>query len=207
MWGEVLRAAPKLAARSRYCEYNMRSFWLLAAVAVVAAPAQADPARDALAEVAKCSDIPGAADRLQCYDAAAQSAKTAMSAPVQAPVQQQAAAKPAKEEDEGGGVLSWFGLERPVTKTEDFGKPPMPTAQEVNKISATVVEFAKNPYGRSIFILDNGQVWKQIDGDQTEVRDPSRGETLKVAIETGMFGSYSLTVEGRNGIVKVRRVK
>ena len=50
-------------------------------------------------------------------------------------------------------------------------------------------------------------MWKQIDGDLTEVRDPSRNEKLKVSIESGMFGSYSLTIEGRTGIVKVRRVK
>jgi hypothetical protein len=186
----------------------MRFFWLLAAAVVITAPAQADPARDALALVAKCADIPGAADRLQCYDAAAETAKTAMSSPAPA-VQQQASAKPApQEEEEGGGVLSWFGLERPVTKTEDFGKPPMPTGpKEINQISANVLEFAKNPYGRSIFILDNGQVWKQIDGDQSEVRDPSKGETMKVSIETGMMGSYTLKVDGRTGIVKVRRVK
>jgi len=183
----------------------MRFFWLLAAAVVVAAPAQADPARDALAEIAKCSDIPAAADRLQCYDAAAQGAKTAMSTPAPAAV---ASAQPGGEEEEGGGVLSWFGLERPVTKTEDFGKPPVPTGpKEIKQISANVIEFAKNAYGRSIFILDNGQVWKQIDGDQTEVRDPSKTETMKVSIETGMLGSYSLKVEGRTGIVKVRRVK
>jgi hypothetical protein len=185
----------------------MRFFWLLATAVVIAAPAQADSARDALAQVAKCSDIPTAADRLQCYDAAAETAKTAMSTAAPA-IQQQASAKPAAEDEEGGGVLSWFGLERPVTKTEDFGKPPMPTGpKEINEISANVLEFAKNPYGRSIFILDNGQVWKQIDGDQSEVRDPSKGETMKVSIETGMMGSYTLKVQGRTGIVKVRRVK
>lgn len=178
----------------------MRFFWLLAAAAVIAAPAHANPARDALAEVAKCADIPVAADRLQCYDAAAQGAKTVMSAPVERQAQ--------SEEEEGGGVLSWFGLERPVTKTEDFGKPPVPTGpKEIKEISATVIEFAKNAYGRSIFILDNGQVWRQIDGDSTEVRDPPKGETMKVSIETGMLGSYSLRVDGRRGIVKVRRVK
>jgi hypothetical protein len=185
----------------------MRFFWLLAAAVVIAAPAQADPARDALAEIAKCSDIPAAADRLQCYDAAAQGAKTAMSTPAPV-VERQVSAQPGQEEEEGGGVLSWFGLERPVTKTEDFGKPPVPTGpKEINHISASVIEFAKNAYGRSIFILDNGQVWKQIDGDQTEVRDPSKNETMKVTIETGMFGSYTLKVSDRNGIVKVRRVK
>jgi hypothetical protein len=187
----------------------MRFFYLLAAAVVVAAtPAQADPARDALAQIAKCADIAAAVERLQCYDTAAAAAKTAMSAPVEAAPVRQAAVQTEQKEEEGGGVLEWFGFSRPVTKTEDFGKPPVPTGpSEVKEISAGVIEFAKNAYGRSLFILDNGQVWKQVDGDLTEVRDPDKGEQMKVSIETGMFGSYSLRVEGRKGIVKVRRIK
>ena len=186
----------------------MRFFWLLAAVVLVAAPAQADPAHDALAKVAKCADIAAAVERLQCYDTAAADAKTAMSAPVEAVPLQQASA----EEDEGG-VLEWFGLgqKKPVTKPEEFGKPPVPMAasgpKEITEISSSVVELAKNAYGRSIFILDNGQVWKQVDGDTTEVRDPSKGETMKVTIEKAVFGSFSLSIDGRRGIVKVRRIK
>jgi hypothetical protein len=183
----------------------MRIFWLLSAAVLVSLPAHADPARDTLSAIVKCTEIATAAERLQCFDAAAPGAKTALAAPVQQTVAQTDQA-PAQEEE--GGVLSWFGLSRPVTKTEDFGKPPIPTGpKEIQEISAGVVEFAKNAYGRAIFILDNGQVWKQVDGDTTEVRDPSRGETMKVTIETGLMGSYALSVEGRRGIVKVRRVK
>jgi hypothetical protein len=184
----------------------MRSFYLLAAALIAVAPAQADSARDALAQVAKCADVAAATERLQCYDAAAAVAKTAMSAPAEAQPVRQAAVQ--TEQEEEGGVLEWFGLSRPVTKTEDFGKPPVPVGpKEIKEISAGVLEFAKSAYGRSIFILDNGQVWKQVDGDLTEVRDPSKGETMKVSIETGMFGSYNLRIEGRTGLVKVRRVK
>lgn len=184
----------------------MRIFWLLSGIALFSVPAQADPTRDALAEIAKCAEIATSAERLQCFDKAAAGAKTALSTPAPAPVQQ-AAVQPEAEEE--GGLLSWFGLSRPVTKTEEFGKPPVPVAgpKEITEISASVLEFAKNAYGRSIFILDNGQVWKQIDGDQTEVADPKSDETMKVSIETAMFGSYALRVEGRRGIVKVRRIK
>lgn len=185
----------------------MRFFCLLAAGFLVAVPAQAQSARDVLSEVAKCADIAAAKERLECYDAVAGRAKTVMTAPAEAVPVRQATAQPAEEEAEGG-VLEWFGLSRPVKKEEDFGKPPVPTGpKEIKEITSGVLELAKNPYGRSIFILDNGQVWKQIDGDITEVRDPSRDEKLRVSIETGMFGSYSLKIEGRTGIVKVRRVK
>lgn len=184
----------------------MRFFLLLSAAVLISTPVHADAARDTLAAIAKCADIAAAAERLQCFDVAASGAKTALAAPAPAAVALQSDQKPAEEEE--GGVLGWFGLARPVTKSEDFGKPPMPAGpKEIQEISATVLEFAKNAYGRSIFILDNGQIWKQVDGDTTEVRDPSRNETMKVTIETGIMGSYTLRVEGRRGIVKVRRVK
>jgi hypothetical protein len=190
----------------------MRTFWLLSGTIFLCAsvPASADPARDALAEITKCADIADAAERLKCFDAATVGAKTALAAPPPAapaaPVQQ--ASVQTEEKEEEGGVLSWFGLSRPVTKSEDFGKPSKPVGpKEITEISAGVLEFAKNPLGRSIFILDNGQIWKQIDGDNTEVAEPKRGEAMKVSIETAVFGSYALRIEGRRGIVKVRRLK
>lgn len=182
----------------------MRAVLVLSAAVLLAIPVQADPARDALAEVAKCADIAVAAERLACFDKASATAKTALAT---APVQQAAV----ETEEEEGGVLRWFGLaeRKPVTKAEDFGKPPviMEGPKEVTEISATVVEFAKNAYGRSLFILDNGQVWKQVDGDDFEIRAPRKDEVLKVTIEKALMGSFSLTIDGRNGLVKVRRVK
>jgi hypothetical protein len=190
---------------SIYCESTMRNIWLMSAVLLLVAPAHADPARDALSAIAKCTDIASSAERLQCFDAAAPNAKNALVAPAPTPQ----AKPPAAAEEEEGGVLGWFGLSRPTTKPEDFGKPPAPVAgpKEIQEISAGVLELAKNAYGRAIFILDNGQIWKQIDGDTTEVRPAPRDETLKVTIEKGLMGSYALSIEGRRGIVKVRRVK
>jgi type VI secretion system VasI family protein len=187
----------------------MRFFLLLAGAAILAAPARAESTQDVMAQVAKCSDIAAAIERLDCYDNAARAAKTALATPASSP-EQQVVAKTAPEEDEGGGVLSWFGLSRPATKAEDFGKPPAPPEtgpKEITEISAGVIEMAKNAYGRALFVLDNGQVWKQIDGDQSNVDEPKSGQQLKVTIEKALFGSYALTVEGRRGIVKVRRVK
>jgi hypothetical protein len=185
----------------------MRAILLLSAAVLVAIPVQADPARDALAEVAKCADIAAATERLACYDKAAGTAKTAMAA---APVQQ-AAVEPESE----GGVLEWFGLSerKPVVKAEDFGKPPAPVEakqdgpKEITEISSTVIEFAKNAYGKSLFVLENGQIWKQVEGDTVDVRPPRPDEPMKVKIEKAFMGSFSLSVDGRNGIVKVRRVK
>ena len=95
-----------------------------------------------------------------------------------------------------------------VPKVEEFGKPPPPPrSAEIAEITATVLELAKTPRGRAVFVLDNGQTWRQLDADATEVREPAAGKSMKVTIERGFLDSYNLIIEGRNGLIKVRRLK
>jgi hypothetical protein len=166
---------------------------VLAFISIFAAgAAHADSAADASAEIAKCAAIADSAARLKCFDAAAPRANGA-------PAAQPAREAPDRDE---------FGFPPPpVTKVEDFGKPPPPP--EITQITATVIELARTLRGRSIFILDNGQVWRQIDGDDTNVQDPQPGKTMKVAIEMGVWllGNYNLTIEGQNALIRVRRLK
>ena len=171
--------------------------------------AGASPARDAMTAVAKCAEISGTDERLQCFDAAAASVRTVL-----ADADRQAEAA-RKQEEEGGGVLAWFGFTQdgpPVTKAEDFGIAPAKNTRpdapkEITEISASVQEFAKTPLGKSIFILDNGQIWRQLDGDQTEVQHRSSSGPMNVRIEKAFMGSYSLFIEGTKKMVKVRRLK
>ena len=170
-------------------------------IAILSGSAWADEGRDTLSEVAKCADIAAASDRLKCFDAAVTKVQAALAAPP--------AASQSAQAREGGGVLSWFGFERPVTRPEDFGKPATPVASqhEVTSITAGVTEYAKNAYGRALFVLDNGQTWKQIDGDNRELADLHEGEKTQVVIETGLMGGYDLSIVGHSGMVKVRRVQ
>ena len=93
-----------------------------------------------------------------------------------------------------------------IPKTEDFGKPP-PRPPEVDQVNATVREFSKTMRGRALFVLDNGQTWRQLEGDDAQVLEPPPGAILKVTIARGAFGSYNLTIEGRNGLIRVRRIE
>jgi hypothetical protein len=187
----------------------MRSV-LLAGVAILGiGSAQASPARDALTAVTKCTEIAGTAERLQCFDAAATAARNVLSE-----ADRQAAVKPQEEESEGG-VLAWFGFapeEKPVTKPEDFGITPKtedrPGApKEISEISAKVIEYAKNAHGKSLFILDNGQVWKQVDGDTSELYHRESEGQMNIRIEKAIMGSFSLYIEGKTMKLKVRRIK
>jgi hypothetical protein len=156
----------------------------------VTGAAHADSAADA---IARCAEIADSAARLKCYDAAAPRANGAA----------------AQQAGEAPGRVDGFGLStpEPVTSVEDFGKPPPPP--EITQITATVIELARTVRGRSIFTLDNGQVWRQIDGDDADVQDLEPGKTMKVAIEMGLrlLGNYNLTIEGQNALIRVRRVK
>ncbi len=174
----------------------MRTILIASLLALLAGPVYADATQDALAEIAKCADLQEPAARLKCFDTAAPRAKRALA---------EAQAR------EKRGILDWFGFGRPskpVTKPEDFGKPAAPAEPgEITQLTATVTDFAKTPRGKSIFILDNGQVWRQLDSDTDEVFEPASGKPMKVTIEVGSFGGYNLSIEGRNGIIKVRRLK
>jgi hypothetical protein len=164
---------------------------VLAFISILAAAARAG-AQDASAEIARCAAITDSAARLKCFDAAAPRANSAP------------AAQPAREAPDRDG----FGFPPPpVTRVENFGKSRPPP--EITRITATVLELGRTARGRPIFILDNGQVWRQIDGDDTDVQDPQPGKTMKVAIEIGVWllGNYNLTIEGQNALVRVRRVK
>ena len=94
--------------------------------------------------------------------------------------------------------------EAQAPKAADFGKPN-PPPREVAQIIATVRELSRSVRGQAIFVLDNGQVWRQIDADDSTVRDSVTGR--KVTIQRGILDSFDLVVEGRNGLIKVRRLE
>jgi hypothetical protein len=178
-------------------KFRVRVFLMACATVAMVGAARGNDTRDALAQFVKCAEIADPAKRLECFDAATARGKAALAAP---PPQ---VAQPPKEKS----LLEWFGFSRPapVTKPEEFGKPaPEP---EVTQISDNVLEFAKTPRGKAVFILENGQVWRQIDGDSTDVYAAPPGAKMRVTIEVGVLGSYNLTIDGRKGLIKVNRLK
>ena len=171
----------------------MRSILLVLACAAFAVHAQTP--KEALSEIVRCAGIADAADRLKCFDAAAPRAKSALAE---------------QEAKESRGILDWFGFSRakPVTKPEDFGKPAAAApGVEVTQITSTVLEFATTARGKALFVLENGQVWRQLDADDARVHPPDPGKPMKVTIEIGFMDSYNLLIEGRRVLVKVRRLK
>jgi hypothetical protein len=58
-------------------------------------------------------------------------------------------------------------------------------------------------YNTTIFYMENGQVWRQIDSDR--VRLPRNSDTLTAEVRRGAMGSYLLRVNGGGRAIRVRR--
>ncbi|MEJ1967810.1 MAG: hypothetical protein WDN03_04110 [Rhizomicrobium sp.] len=161
---------------------------IAAAVLLVASGAQA--AQDDLASaILKCLDQQGEQAQLACYNRIALRlrAERAISVPSPAVPPPSVAAKPS-----------------------DFGKESLPTggddSAEHDSLTAQVTGVTYNPFRRFTVRLDNGQVWRQMDGDSSVARFRNDG-TEAVRIARGMFNSYHLFIVGVTGSYVVKRIK
>jgi len=167
---------------------------------------------DVLEALGRCAAVAESNARLACYDALAPRLKDALATPPAS-----LGHEPTKQEQE-----SWFGFDigslfgggsaQPTT-VEQFGKERTVAAQatrereEIDSISAGVTEVAFTPVGQFIVFLDNGQVWRQLQGDSDRAHFRSNPKDNKVTISRGALGSYNLAINGSDRIFKVTRVK
>jgi len=156
--------------------------------------------------------------RLACYDQLSPQVKSALLTPPQGHE-----GPPTPEEQK-----SWFGFDlgnlfgtAPSRQTtpEKFGSenlappppkpgeaPPPPMPEPIDSIGAKVTEVAYTAFGKFIVFLDNGQVWRQVEGDADHAMfDKNGGDT--VTISRGALGSYTLTIGDSAKTYKVKRVK
>ena len=183
-------------------------------LALLSGPVHADPREDLLQAMSKCAAITDDKARLSCFDAAAPHLRDVLNVPPAT-----LSTPPTKEEEK-----SWFGFNlgalfggTPSTQTtpQQFGQESTPqaqqqvqtAAQEVDSISAGVTEYSFTLDKKFIVFLDNGQVWRQLQGD-TGVAHFLRVPTdNKVTIERGLIGSYNLSINDGNATYKAIRVK
>jgi hypothetical protein len=178
--------------------------------ALVAAPFAMAQTGDVSAGLSRCLAMGDAQARLACYDDLARSVApplTHVAAPV-APTPPVVAPPPPQ---------ATFGQPDQATQTtpEQFGSESLPRQEapkpeapkEIDSIAATVTEYAKNPFGKFIVFLDNGQVWRQLQGDSGEARFNRKPSDNKVRIERGLLGSYTLLLNDSAKTFKVERIK
>ena len=185
-------------------------------------PGSGDADNALLRALSHCATLENSAARLACYDGLAPRVNAALGggAPAKAAV---ASKTPTKEEQS-----SWFGFDvgdlfgtSPAQQTtpQQFGAenteavkkaretPPPGKPKPIDSITAGVTEYAYNPFGKFIVFLDNGQIWKQLQGDSDRARFKRRATDNTVKISRGFLGSYNLSINGSARIYKVTRVK
>jgi hypothetical protein len=174
------------------------------------------PTQDLLEALGRCAAIADDHARLACYDAMSPRVKDALAAP---PPSLPGNRPPTTEEQR-----SWFGFDlgnlfgaapSQQTTPQQFGSDKLPeihakeetAAAAVDSISAGLTEVSYTLTGKFILFLDNGQVWKQIEGDvdRAVFRKPAKDN--KVTISRGFIGSYNLTINDSAKVFKVTRVK
>ena len=177
---------------------------------------QASPRDEVLEGLQKCAGIGDDKARLGCYDSLARPAQEALARPPEA---KEADHPPTKEEQK-----AWFGFDlsglfgsspSQQTTPEKFGSENLPATRqkeevakvEVESITANVTDYAFTPFGKFIVFLDNGQVWRQLQGDTDHAMFHKNAKDNKVTIERGFIDSYNMTLNDSTRVFKVQRVK
>jgi hypothetical protein len=159
-------------------------------------PAWAGPREDAAAAMARCDSLKDNAAWLDCHERATTQMRAALSAPSRA-------LPPAPAP---GGLRSGSG----ASAASSFGEeslPRRPRASAPKRVVARVqdVSFSKNGY--FTVGLDNGQWWRQVDGDTAYARFREPANRNVITIERGFIGSYNLHIQGLSQGYKVDRIR
>jgi hypothetical protein len=166
---------------------------------LLASPALAQ----APAAMMACVKITSDTERLACFDKAmastspearAASEKRAAEAAVVA-----AAAAKAKAEADAVAQRDSFGAESVASRSARFETP----AGELQEIETSVTELLTNASGQWLFLLENGQLWKQ--ADTSRVPHVRVGDRVKVT--RAALGGYHLNFLKQKTWVLVKRVR
>ena len=161
-------------------------------------------AQDSLpAQLTACLPISGMLQRLACYDRVAHSiAPVSRSAPLQRP----AASPPPVAYAPPGAAAAPAVVPPPPTGlgSERLPRTASAAPRRAQELIANVASVTYDARGRFTVTLDNGQVWRQLEGDTAVLQAP---RNASVRISRGAIGSYDLNVVGRNATYRVLRLQ
>lgn len=170
-----------------------------AIAALLAGGAHAQSAGDPVADaLIACLDIGADDERLSCLESAAEALKAmrAQTADGGTMAGAQADAGAAAAQDD------LFGAEA-LASTKRAKREKAKTA----RLDAGVVEIRPGPLKNVTVVLDNGQVWRQLEGDRAEIRPPKNPAGLTATVTKGAFGNYWMTINGIDRQIRVKRIK
>lgn len=176
---------------------------LVASLTTVTTGSLVPPA--ALAQTAGSAALLGCAakvddsERLACYDALAAGVSAegrAVASRREAARQAQAAA--AAAEVEKARKAAEAAAE--AAKQDSFGKAQS-DSEQIDELPVVISEVMQDKRGRYVFMLDNGQIWRQVEPYPLPPIKDGTAATLK----RGALGSYRIKIAGTNRNIPVIR--
>lgn len=180
---------------------------MVLALAGAPAPAEAQSLSGALKV---CSWIEDDTSRLACFDRAVRElAEQPAGAPVAvAPAPRTVA--PAAPSNRAAAPAPTQPAAAPrtaavaTTPEDDFGKREIDRENRVDRVTARLVTARQAPDSKWVFTLDNGQVWRQIDGPTYGIDDEDQPG---VVIKRAFLGSFLMSIDDGPKGLRVRREK
>lgn len=156
------------------------------------ASATAAPAQESLpSQLGACLQITGMLQRLACYDGLARTVS-----PMSRTAPRPATSYPPPPV-----------APPPVAAAQGLGSERLPRQASVappKQMIAGVSSISYDGHGRFTITLDNGQVWRQLEGDTAQLRGT---RFPAVRISRGALNSYDLNIVGRNATYRVSRLQ
>ena len=156
------------------------AFGALISAAYAQTPA---PTPQALADVYACAQVQDGAQRLQCYDGAVGRLRQAATQGQVVAVDRAQAEE--LERDSFGFHLPSLSRLLPTLEGGD---------REIDNVQMTVARIRVSPHGYHTFVMENGQMWEQVEAQRA--RNVRVGDV--VTIERAALGSFRL-VSSRGG--------
>ena len=153
-------------------------------------------------QLTACVQITGVLQRLACYDRVAHSlgpVPIPRSAPAQRPVAPPVAYAPPIAAAAPPVAAPPIGL-----GSERLPRTASAAPRRAQELTAGIAGITYDARGRFTVTLDNGQVWRQLEGD-TAVLQGARNSTVRIS--RGALDSYDLNVVGRNASYRVLRLQ
>lgn len=175
---------------------------LAIATAMLATPCLAQSVQPFVECAGKVSD----AERLACYDRAVESlsgearriaAQRKVASDQAAAVAAAAAAKAAAD----------AAVKAQADAKDSFGREGIKMfgqrgEAEVGEVTATVTEVLRDSVGKVVVVMDNGQIWRQVDGFTLPLRAGA-----SVTVKRGAMGSYRMRLDGTSRLIQVIRMR
>ena len=171
-------------------------------------------AADLSDDLGRCRAIEDQDQRLACFDQVSRSEAIAPEAadvadvvaedPVPAPATEDTAAPIADPVESTVWSSSAAAGSSATRVTEDeFGLENQRIDKGAKEIRSRYQGQFSGWYGETLFALENGQVWKQIEAG----RYSYKANRPMLVIKRGLFTSFYLKVDGENRTVRVKRVR